>query len=434
MNSKSTKQIFSIGILGANVRSNNYGVRVLFSGIISTITAISRCINISIIDYGRDNFTHIEKISDRTINIPQTNMRFSWRSINNNNIAILIITAILIKIFRLKNRSSNPVINKILQQDVVLSASGGDSFSDIYGFRRFLFVALPQLLVILLGKPLVLLPQTYGPFKAFFTRIIAKYILKYAACVLSRDKHLDPIVYSIKGAKTKPKFIPDVGFMMEPDPTSTPQFLHTEGISTVPTVIGINVNKLLWFGGYDRKNMFGLQEDYQTTTKYIIEGLLNDTDAHILLIPHVFGGEESQESEVNLCEDLSSYYSSVFPGRVHHQRANYSHKEIKSLIANADFFIGARMHACIAALSQNIPTAPLAYSDKFKGALGSLYQSVPIIDLRILSKHEIYKEIINAYKLRASIKEELDRKNIIIKQNIHDSFKSELLKYAPHTL
>ena len=38
----------------------------------------------------------------------------------------------------------------------------------------------------------------------------------------------------------------------------------------------------------------------------------------------------------------------------------YDQHAIKSIIGRCDFFIGSRMHACIAALSQKIPTAAVA--------------------------------------------------------------------------
>ena len=46
--------------------------------------------------------------------------------------------------------------------------------------------------------------------------------------------------------------------------------------------------------------------------------------------------------------------------------------EAKSYISNMDVFIGARMHATIAAYSSGVPTIPFAYSRKFTGLYNSL--------------------------------------------------------------
>jgi colanic acid/amylovoran biosynthesis protein len=74
----------------------------------------------------------------------------------------------------------NRWLQAVQEADVALAVSGGDSFSDIYGLGRFMYVALPQLLVMAVGKPLVLLPQTIGPFAGPTARAIARAIVRYS--------------------------------------------------------------------------------------------------------------------------------------------------------------------------------------------------------------------------------------------------------------
>ncbi len=60
----------------------------------------------------------------------------------------------------------NPGLARIDAADAVFDVSGGDSFADIYGVERFRTVAWPKRLAVLRRRPLVLLPQTYGPFRS----------------------------------------------------------------------------------------------------------------------------------------------------------------------------------------------------------------------------------------------------------------------------
>jgi polysaccharide pyruvyl transferase WcaK-like protein len=46
--------------------------------------------------------------------------------------------------------------------------------------------------------------------------------------------------------------------------------------------------------------------------------------------------------------------------------------EAKSYISGMDLFIGARMHATIAAISSGVPVIPFSYSRKFEGLFSSL--------------------------------------------------------------
>ena len=58
-----------------------------------------------------------------------------------------------------------PSFRVLDQCDAILDVSGGDSFSDIYGSHRFWSIIRPKLIAKRRGIPLVLLPQTYGPFR-----------------------------------------------------------------------------------------------------------------------------------------------------------------------------------------------------------------------------------------------------------------------------
>ena len=56
--------------------------------------------------------------------------------------------------------------------------------------------------------------------------------------------------------------------------------------------------------------------------------------------------------------------------------------EVKWVISNCDHFCGTRMHACIAAISQGIPTSAIAYSGKTEGVFASVGCESYVIDPR----------------------------------------------------
>ena len=67
-------------------------------------------------------------------------------------------------------------------------------------------------------------------------------------------------------------------------------------------------------------------------------------------MPHVSG---EQEREACCVADAES--GARHPGRVFMLSAPLDERETKWVIGRKDFFVGARMHACIAALSQGCP-------------------------------------------------------------------------------
>lgn len=62
---------------------------------------------------------------------------------------------------------------ELAQCDLVLDIGEGDSFTDIYGLRRFRYHIASKLVALHSGKPLILSPQTIGPFKHWYTRGLA---------------------------------------------------------------------------------------------------------------------------------------------------------------------------------------------------------------------------------------------------------------------
>ena len=82
---------------------------------------------------------------------------------------------------------------------------------------------------------------------------------------------------------------------------------------------------------------------------------------------------------------------------------SYDHRQIKYIIGLCDFFLGSRMHSCIAALSQMIPTTGLAYSKKFFGVFDSIGIGDLVIDLRTETEGSILASVEAAFSEREAI-------------------------------
>ena len=118
--------------------------------------------------------------------------------------------------------------------------------------------------------------------------------------------------------------------------------------------------------------MFNLKMDYKLFVHELSEAILKKTNANLLLIPHTFAAHGHVESDPDACAEVFTALSPVYKGRIQMIAGEYDQHAIKGIIGCCDFFIGSRMHACIAALSQKIPTAAVAYSKKFKGVFDSI--------------------------------------------------------------
>jgi len=302
--------------------------------------------------------------------------------------------------------NKNRWLRKVYEADFIGSIHGGDGFSDIYGLKNLMAGILPDLSAIIMKKELVLLPQTYGPYSSFIAKHIARFILNRSAFIISRDRQGLSIIKRISKNKisdTKCSFCPDMAFTLKPVLIDNPTIDPPLEISPDIPIIGINVNGLMFNGGYDRNNMFKLCLDYREYIITIINHFLETSNSEILLIPHTYAFPGSAESDPDACSFVKDHFSGNFPQRIHLLTGTYDQSVIKGIISTCDFFIGSRMHACIGALSLGIPTIGIAYSKKFLGVFESIGMDSCVIDARKkelnVAIKETYSHFLNRQKI-----------------------------------
>jgi polysaccharide pyruvyl transferase WcaK-like protein len=301
--------------------------------------------------------------------------------------------------------------------------AGGDSFSDIYGFERLMAATLPQILIVLLGKRLVLLPQTIGPFNGWLARGIAKYILRRAELVYSRDKQGLSDTKSLLNAGrncNKVRFCHDVGFVVDPVSSDLSVVDLPAGVKGGRTLVGLNVSGLLSMGGLNHRNIFGLKVAYDKLVDRLVDFIVRTKGATVLLVPHVLGREG--ESDLSACERVYEALKPRYGDLIGLARECYDVGQLKYVIGLCDFFIGARMHACIAAASQNVPVVPMAYSDKFAGVMQTIGIEANVVDLRKMDEEEIFNVIDRAFEHRAQVRQQLAQTMPQVKESVLSLF------------
>jgi len=356
-------------LLGASFGTGNLGVNALAD--VSVRLLLKKRPNSEIIFAGSgyepetmDMAIGVEK--KKIINIP---VRFSKNIFHQCHFIRFLFYGLFAKLgFKMTGNKHFKAINSC---DVVYDITGGDSFSDIYGFKRFFLGFLTKWLFIFLGKDLIMLPQTYGPFKKQTARKMAAYILKKAKAVYSRDKDGAECVHRLLKDKgiDKVKRCPDMAFILDPGPWDDKAVAAIDDAREKgKKIIGLNISGLLYSGGYTQNNMFGLSLDYPELIKQIVDYFLAMGEVALVLVPHVFSEDRlSLESDPIACRAVYDCLTGQQRKNVILTEKEPDQRQIKYLIGKCDFFMGSRMHSCIAAISQCIPAVGLAYSKKFFG-------------------------------------------------------------------
>ncbi|OFY63420.1 MAG: hypothetical protein A3H98_14280, partial [Bacteroidetes bacterium RIFCSPLOWO2_02_FULL_36_8] len=375
-----------ICLMGASFETGNMGVSALAASLIKNIIEVKSDADIFLLIGNKIPKIQNITISGQQIQIRVVNYRLSPKANIKEHLFTILLLAILqrivpFKVFRDKLVWSNTWLSVLEEAYFVGNIHGGDSFSDIYGIRRFIIEAIPDIIALLMKKNLILLPQTYGPYNSYIGQFIAKFIIKRASHVFSRDKEGLDVIKKLTG-RNNTKFCPDVAFILDAIKTLEPRIKPPIRSDNNVPLIGFNVNGLIYNGGYTRNNMFNLKLDYKSFVHQCTVNILEKTNSHILLVPHTFGPKGNINSDPDACQDVLKSLFNSFKDRISIVIEEYDQSEIKGIIGLCEFFIGSRMHACVAALSQGIPTVGVAYSRKFQGVFESVGFEDMVVDGR----------------------------------------------------
>lgn len=280
------------------------------------------------------------------------------------------------------------VISMFRTCDVVLDIGAGDSFADVYGAARLNRMIYLKYLLYLSRRPVVLAPQTFGPFKSWLARPFARDLIKRAMLVATRDDASTRRLRAL--GVTRPVITASDVALCLPAEGRAPTWSRPS--------IGLNVSGLLMGGGYTGQNQFQLKADYAATVRDLIGALLALPDRpDVVLVPHVISPSAPAEDDMAAALALQAQFPDVTvapsfatPGSA------------KAYIASLDFFAGARMHACIAAFSSDVAVVPLAYSGKFEGLFGALGYDATL-DCRVLGQGDLVRSVVNGYHNREAL-------------------------------
>jgi polysaccharide pyruvyl transferase WcaK-like protein len=391
-------------LLGGSLSSDNRGIDAITMGSIFCLKEYYPDAEFSIIGFTFP--TNVVSTQQVFLDGCQTDIDEAKTSFHNG-VQMAIRTLLVHRLTR------DVVLKYFWWADVIIDFSEGDGFGDTYGFKVLLRHSLGKFIALHLGKPLAIFPQTMGPFRRRISRLLARYLLRRADLVCVREQISEEIVQGVIGSSGNVFCLADMAFLMkEADISAVPSLLAECSRTDKP--IGVNISGFLWHRGLDKYSENNAAFDYQEMIVGMIRRLVQETDRPVVLIPHVFS-ENPGADDLFACREAQELLRDL-GGKVYLIEQNYSSPEIKAIIAQCEFFIGARMHACIAALSTGTPVVPISYSHKFAGILQRFEIQDWLVDPNALSQEQAIDLVLLGYEHREEI-----RKRIITKLPLIES-------------
>jgi polysaccharide pyruvyl transferase WcaK-like protein len=185
-----------------------------------------------------------------------------------------------------------------------------------------------------------------------------------------------------------------------------------------PKTVGINISGLMYLNRY--KSLEGKYENYPIFLQKLVKRMLDD-GFEVLLIPHTYNAiKPNDEDDLEGIKKFLIDYPDLAK-RISYIDKDYSAPELKHIISKTVFFMGSRMHSCIAALSTSVPTIGLSYSYKFEGTFDMFKQKSLVMDVNYLKEdtieafiNKISNIISNADAVKSVLLEENNRKPLVL--------------------
>ena len=379
----------AVCLFGAALDTGNLGVSALGMSTLAALTKRIPSVRFVLFDHGRGTRSRRLRIGDQDLDVELRGGHISRRVYRRESLWSMYAASRYAP-------AVNANVRAIRDADLILDISGGDSFTDLYGKKQLDLVTLPKLIALALGRPLILLPQMYGPFRYQESARRATDLLTRTTQAWARDAEGFGQLRSLLGDRFDPgrhRQGVDVAFALPAtEPTSRTEPAGTWLEDGLP-VIGINLSGLLYNDPVDARERFGLATDYRETMLALVEHFMRETDVRVLLVPHVHGG--GNESDVAAAEHLLAHVDQ--PTRLAKLHPGLGADEVKYIISQLDWFLGARMHSTIAALSTRTPVAAIAYSDKFAGVFDGCGVGHRVIDARRVTAPEMITTALEAW-------------------------------------
>jgi colanic acid/amylovoran biosynthesis protein len=401
-------QVLRVGLFGAAPDTGNMGVSALYRSFLAAMADRLSSWEPLVFDFGLGLRRQLFRTGETETELLRFGARGGKRIYRPENLHTMSLLAGVPVAARVHEG-----LALIDSCDVVMDASAGDSFSDIYGQARFRATVLPKLISVKRKRPLVLLPQTYGPFRSSRNEAIARGALLGADQAWARDPRSFQIMKESLGQHFDPgrhRLGVDMAFgLPERQPPSHVTECLADWFAANEPLVGFNVSGLIWHLGTKAATHFGFKADYRALVLRSLEWLLRHTDGNVLLIPHVLARSGEAESDTDAARAILKELAHVssIDDRLRIAPAGLDEQELKWIIRQCDWFCGTRMHATIAGLSSGVPTASIVYSDKAQGVFATCGQDDQVIDPRHHTTESALEHLQKCFVRRQQVRESL---------------------------
>ena len=331
-----------------------------------------------------------------------------------------IVSAVLTKL-GLKTFYRSEVFNQMKNCDLVISCSD-ENFKEaasllpsnlywILTWWTMLFQRTFEITVAKnIGKPIVVFPNSIGPFRTWVGRFLSRLALNCCGCVLAREPVSYEIVNSL-GIGPRKILTADTALLFKPEKETVSGSYSHPVIAVCP--------------GIYRYSLSDEQvRDYILDHARALDAAIERYGFSVILTPHYVSHLEYDDLEICrlILEKMKNknHAKIVVAGGV---------EEFKSLLDQMDMIITSKLHPGVMGVSGHVPTLCIAYDHKQIGLFELLGMEDCIIPIGEASCEKILSKIDHIWRKREKIKASLKTRIPELQESIKKSVKEALSFY-----
>ena len=213
-----------------------------------------------------------------------------------------------------------------------------------------------------LRKPVVLLPQTFGPFDDAVTQRRFSKLLQYVTLAFARDKESHAHLAALAGVDpAKVARAADIAFQFRgAPPEEGAEALRAAGIDVSERpLVGLGAS----FRVYELAEERGKADEYVARLAALARHVAEVKGASVAIVPHALIGRDDVLVARRVMERLNGLPN------VAAITQDCPAALLKSIIGHCALLVTSRFHSIVAALSQRVPVVAVGWSHKYAGIM-----------------------------------------------------------------
>lgn len=308
-------------------------------------------------------------------------------------------------VLRLAPSRYRPLLRAYLEADLVVSSAGNFLYSSGFWGLPFFIAIYTMAFAVVAGKRLYNMPQTVGPLRRWWEKLLVRWIVHRMPLFLIRDAISQRQLQEIGAWHAGCRLAPDLAFALRPAARGRgEQLLRRSGVDPdARPLLGVT---LINWGAQARQ--FRRQEAYETAVAAAARAFLARYGGRCVLFAQVRGPATADDDIVparrvhSLLADLAGAVTLV--------EEEATTADLKAAYGCMDLFMGTRLHSNIFALTEHVPAITIQYQPKTRGVMRMLGLEEWVIDIEEVNEENLRAMLDRLWSEREALRATLPRR------------------------